>query len=188
MRLVWDKHAWEDYLWWQSQDRKVLRRISGLIKVIERSGNEGIGTPEPLKARVPRLAAALAGADPVELGSLRVQQRLDQVLGLRIGLGVPDGEGVGDVDDCVDHLRANVVCPRVPAVRDASKWRSADHSQRSGEVCDAGGAAAAKAALLELTESGPVAAHSFCQPMTAADDDREVGFAASGFAQPFPQP
>ena len=49
MRLVWDEHAWEDYLWWQTQDRKTLKRINLLIRDIIRNGNEGIGKPEPLK-------------------------------------------------------------------------------------------------------------------------------------------
>lgn len=49
MRLVWDAHAWEDYLWWQVQDRKVLKRINALLADIARNGNEGIGKPEPLK-------------------------------------------------------------------------------------------------------------------------------------------
>lgn len=49
MKLVWDDNAWEDYVWWQTQDRKVLKRINALIKDIERNGNEGIGKPEPLK-------------------------------------------------------------------------------------------------------------------------------------------
>ena len=49
MPIVWDENAWEDYLWWQAQDRKVLKRINALIKDIERNGNEGIGEPEPLK-------------------------------------------------------------------------------------------------------------------------------------------
>ncbi len=49
MRLVWDPNAWEDYLWWQTQDRKVLRRINALLADIARNGNEGIGKPEPLK-------------------------------------------------------------------------------------------------------------------------------------------
>lgn len=49
MRLVWDEHAWADYLSWQVQDRKVLRRINALLKDIERNGNEGLGKPEPLK-------------------------------------------------------------------------------------------------------------------------------------------
>lgn len=48
MLLVWDPNAWEDYLWWQTQDRKVLRRINTLISDIVRNGNEGIGRAEPL--------------------------------------------------------------------------------------------------------------------------------------------
>ncbi|WP_123961253.1 Txe/YoeB family addiction module toxin [Corynebacterium pseudopelargi] len=49
MLLVWDENAWEDYLWWQTQDRRTLKRINQLIKDIDRNGNEGIGKPEPLK-------------------------------------------------------------------------------------------------------------------------------------------
>ncbi len=49
MRLVWDPHAWEDYVWWRTQDRKVLKRINALIRDVLRHGNEGIGKPEPLK-------------------------------------------------------------------------------------------------------------------------------------------
>ncbi len=49
MRLVWDESAWDDYVWWQTQDRKVLKRINTLIRDVERNGNEGIGKPEPLK-------------------------------------------------------------------------------------------------------------------------------------------
>jgi toxin YoeB len=49
MLLVWDAHAWEDYLWWQTQDRKVLKRIHLLIQDVQRDGNTGIGKPELLK-------------------------------------------------------------------------------------------------------------------------------------------
>ena len=49
MKLVWDELAWDDYLWWQTQDRKVMRRIDDLVKDIARHGNEGIGRPGPLK-------------------------------------------------------------------------------------------------------------------------------------------
>lgn len=49
MVYTWDDNAWEDYLWWQTQDRKVLKRINTLLKDIARNGNEGIGKPEPLK-------------------------------------------------------------------------------------------------------------------------------------------
>jgi toxin YoeB len=47
--LVWDANAWEDYLWWQTQDRKISKRINRLIHDVVRNGNEGIGKPEPLK-------------------------------------------------------------------------------------------------------------------------------------------
>lgn len=40
--------GWEDYLYWQTEDRKTLRKINMLLKDIERNGNEGIGKPEPL--------------------------------------------------------------------------------------------------------------------------------------------
>ena len=49
MRLVWDENAWDDYVYWQGQDKRVLKRINLLLKDIERSGNEGIGKPEALK-------------------------------------------------------------------------------------------------------------------------------------------
>lgn len=49
MILTFDESAWEDYIWWQGQDRRVLRRINALIKDIARNGNEGIGKPEALK-------------------------------------------------------------------------------------------------------------------------------------------
>ena len=40
--------GWEDYLYWQTEDRKTLRKIKTLLKDIERNGNEGLGKPEPL--------------------------------------------------------------------------------------------------------------------------------------------
>lgn len=49
MRLVFSEHAWEDYLYWQGTDRKVLKRINLLIQAVQRSPFEGIGKPEPLK-------------------------------------------------------------------------------------------------------------------------------------------
>jgi toxin YoeB len=49
MTLTWDELAWEDYLWWQAQDRRIMKRINDLIRDISRNGNEGIGKPEPLK-------------------------------------------------------------------------------------------------------------------------------------------
>ena len=49
MRLLWEDRAWEDYLYWQTQDKKVLKRVNMLIKDIRRSTFEGIGKPEPLR-------------------------------------------------------------------------------------------------------------------------------------------
>ena len=50
MRKIWYDQAWEDYLYWQTQDKKILKRINELIKDVERNGlSKGIGKPEPLK-------------------------------------------------------------------------------------------------------------------------------------------
>ncbi len=47
--LTWTKEAWSDYVYWQSQDKKTLKRINKLIIDTQRSPFEGIGKPEPLK-------------------------------------------------------------------------------------------------------------------------------------------
>lgn len=47
--LCWTDEAWRDYLHWQGQDRKTLKRINRLIADVKRSPFEGIGKPEPLK-------------------------------------------------------------------------------------------------------------------------------------------
>ena len=49
MKIVFAETAWEDYLYWQQTDKKILKRINNLIKDITRSPFEGIGDPEPLK-------------------------------------------------------------------------------------------------------------------------------------------
>ncbi len=49
MQKIWDEEAWEDYLYWQTQDKRTLKRINLLIKDIERNPFEGLGKPEPLK-------------------------------------------------------------------------------------------------------------------------------------------
>ena len=49
MKLIFSEKAWEDYLYWQKTDKKILRRINLLIQDIKRSPFEGIGKPEPLK-------------------------------------------------------------------------------------------------------------------------------------------
>jgi toxin YoeB len=47
--LAWTNAAWADYLWWQGQDRKTLRRINRLIADTMRSPFEGLGKPEALR-------------------------------------------------------------------------------------------------------------------------------------------
>jgi toxin YoeB len=49
MKLIFSDNAWEDYLYWQNTDGKILQRINRLIKEIKRNPVEGIGKPEPLK-------------------------------------------------------------------------------------------------------------------------------------------
>lgn len=49
MNKIWQDEAWEDYLYWQMQDKKTLKRINLLLQDIDRNGCEGIGKPEPLK-------------------------------------------------------------------------------------------------------------------------------------------
>ncbi|MFZ0932538.1 MAG: Txe/YoeB family addiction module toxin [Syntrophobacteraceae bacterium] len=49
MRLIFSEHAWEDCLYWQRTDRKVLDRINKLIREVQRTPFEGTGKPEPLK-------------------------------------------------------------------------------------------------------------------------------------------
>ena len=48
MIKIWDDDAWEDYVYWQTQDKKTLKRINALLKDIDRNGYEGTGKPEPL--------------------------------------------------------------------------------------------------------------------------------------------
>jgi toxin YoeB len=49
MRLLWSDEAWEEYLYWQQTDQKVLQVINDLIKDIRRDSFKGLGKPEPLK-------------------------------------------------------------------------------------------------------------------------------------------
>jgi len=48
-RIVFDGNGFEDYLYWQTQDRKMLKRINQLLQDVDRNGYQGIGKPEPLK-------------------------------------------------------------------------------------------------------------------------------------------
>lgn len=49
MRKIWYDLAWDDYLYWEFQDKKTLKRINQLIRDVERDPFHGIGKPEPLK-------------------------------------------------------------------------------------------------------------------------------------------
>lgn len=49
MRLIFSKNSWEDYVSWQSEDKKILKKINELVKDIERSPHKGLGKPEALK-------------------------------------------------------------------------------------------------------------------------------------------
>lgn len=52
MEIVWQTNAWEDYLYWQKNDKQKLKRINELIKDCQRNKFEGIGKPELLKGNL----------------------------------------------------------------------------------------------------------------------------------------
>ena len=49
MKVIFTRNSWGDYISWQSEDKKILRKINELIKDIQRTPFEGKGKPEPLK-------------------------------------------------------------------------------------------------------------------------------------------
>ena len=52
MKLLWEERAWDDYLYWQTQDKKNARRINALLKEVQRTPFDGLGKPEPLKGNL----------------------------------------------------------------------------------------------------------------------------------------
>ena len=50
MKVIFTEASWKDYLWFQENNRKLLKRINNFVKEIKRSPFEGTGKPEPLKA------------------------------------------------------------------------------------------------------------------------------------------
>lgn len=52
MKKIWSDKAWDDYLYWQTQEKKILKRVNQLVKDIERNNFEGIGKPEALKGNL----------------------------------------------------------------------------------------------------------------------------------------
>lgn len=49
MKITFSQNSWEEYLSWQSEDKKILKKINSLIKDIQRNPYQGLGKPEPLK-------------------------------------------------------------------------------------------------------------------------------------------
>ena len=52
MRKVWHDEAWEEYIEWQSKDKRILKKINNLLKDIDRNGYACIGKPEPLRGNL----------------------------------------------------------------------------------------------------------------------------------------
>ena len=52
MGLLWEDSVWADYLWWQAQDKKTLKRINELVRDIQRAPFDSIGKPEHLKGNL----------------------------------------------------------------------------------------------------------------------------------------
>lgn len=81
-QIVFKSKGWNDYIYWQSRDKKTLKRINEIIKDIVRNGNDGIGKPEPLTGDLSgwwsrhiddtnRLVYRLRGNDIVEISQCR---------------------------------------------------------------------------------------------------------------------
>ena len=49
MKLIWSENSWNDYLYWQATNKKIVKKINSLIKDIKREPFDGLGKPEPLK-------------------------------------------------------------------------------------------------------------------------------------------
>ncbi len=49
MKLIWSEKSWDDYLYWQATDKKIVKKINSLIRDIKREPFDGLGKPEPLK-------------------------------------------------------------------------------------------------------------------------------------------
>ena len=52
MKVLWEDRAWNDYIYWQGQDKKTLKRVNKLLMDISRNPFDGIGKPEPLKGNL----------------------------------------------------------------------------------------------------------------------------------------
>ena len=52
MNKIFTDNGWDDYVYWQTEDRKTLKKINTLLEDIDRNGNQGKGKPEPLKGNL----------------------------------------------------------------------------------------------------------------------------------------
>lgn len=52
MKILWEERAWEEYCYWQTQDKKTLKRINIIIRDIQRDFFHGVGKPEALKGKL----------------------------------------------------------------------------------------------------------------------------------------
>ncbi len=76
MKLLWEEKAWEEYCYWQTQDKKTLKRINILIKDIQRNSYEGIGKPEQLTENL-----QVGGADALTKSTeLSIAKKTEQLL------------------------------------------------------------------------------------------------------------
>ena len=80
--IDFQERAWNDYLYWQTQDKKTLKKVNDLIRDIDRNGNEGFGKPEPLTGNLSgwwsrridgsnRLVYRLVGDNTIEISQCR---------------------------------------------------------------------------------------------------------------------
>lgn len=81
MRLLWEEKAWEDYCYWQEQDKKTLKRINSLIKDIQRNPFNGIGKPEPYSTKGAAFGLHLVGGCglPFLCGAPRQEEKPDAI-------------------------------------------------------------------------------------------------------------
>ena len=78
MRKLWSDKAWEDYLYWQSQDKKTLKRINNLLRNIERSASDSEGHSKPF-GKAERLKYSQTGLLSVRIDSTnRLVYKIDE--------------------------------------------------------------------------------------------------------------
>ena len=106
-RLAWDKNGWEDYLYWQKQDKKTLKRINRLIQNVLIDPFAGIGKPEPLREN---LSGARIGDSPV----VEDDRAWTKGLPACVSPACPGGhrlpKAVGRLQPSSDARRASRVC------------------------------------------------------------------------------